>query len=402
MAGPGGRTRRRRCSGRVGSGCTSTCRARPPTPRSPSPPTTSTPPTPGAAAAAQRRSVGRVRGRAHGPHRRRRRVRVGGPGRHDRHLRLDLRRRPVASSGPSPTASHTYAAAGHLHRDAHGHRRRRRPPTQATQSVTVTDRRRRRRSVVAAGRVRADGERLAGVRRMWVGRGRDRVRRRTSRWRRGGSDRAAVGGPEPAGDADRRSRRRTSTSTVGSGAGQGADRRRVRCVSADGPEGGDHGLPVAGVPAADGHDRCSWRGSVNGVETVLASVNLPGGGATSAGPGAAPAVPGDGDGVDGAVGQGVVRRGGGAGGVAGPGRGLHGGAPAAGRGRGARLPVELGDQRAGHRHRRQPHAPASSDERPYTVCRSGGGTRRVVPRHWRALRARRASGSPKFFIAREV
>ena len=38
----------------------------------------------------------------------------------------------------------------------------------------------------------------------------------------------------------------------------------------------------------------------------------------------------------------------------------------------------------------------------YTVCRSDGGTRRVVPRHWRALRARRASGSPKFFIAREV
>ena len=30
------------------------------------------------------------------------------------------------------------------------------------------------------------------------------------------------------------------------------------------------------------------------------------------------------------------------------------------------------------------------------------GTRRVVPRHWRALRARRASRSPKIFIAREV
>ena len=94
---------------------------------------------------------------------------------------------------------------------------------------------------------------------------------------------------------------------------------------------------------------------VNGTETVISTVNMAiPGGAYTPGAGRPPPVPGHGGGAGGPVGQGVVRGGVGAGGLADPGERLHVAAPGARRGGCARLHVELGHQRAGHPHHRQP------------------------------------------------
>ena len=165
---------------------------------------------------------------------------------------------------------------------------------------------------------------------------------------------AGHGGPEPSGDAGRACRRPTSTLTVDADVGQGADGRGHERVA-----GGEEGRAPRSTGCGrylrpSGRPPAAAAGGERRRDDVGLGQPAPGG----------VYAPGQvlhlrfqvaGTGFGGAVGQGVVRT-----------RrrsprswqvqavGLDGGAPAARRCRRPRLPVELGHQRSGHPHRRQP------------------------------------------------